>query len=1617
MSEPRQQGVGSSGASSVSGDAPRGSEQQRIEELVQAAWAGTLSGHERPEETLKATPELMATVAAARVAAVAPQRAMTDVALEATIAPGADRPSPADAHTDATLAAPVARPVRPAQPVSPENATGAALPATVASPQLTLRAGRIVFPPGFDGRCPVASAAGEEAEFEVLRLIGRGGMGVVYAALQGSLRREVALKMVLQEHARTPGAAQRFLHEALVTGDLDHPNIVPVHNLGRDTEGNLYLAMKLVRGTPWDRLLHANARDPAEAARSLRGHLEILLKVCDAMAFAHTRGIVHRDLKPENVMVGDFGEVLVMDWGIALDVSERPGGGGKAEHKSMARGPAGTPRYMAPELALADMARIGPRSDVYLLGAILYEILTGEPPHRGDQVHEVLLRAARGEVELPEQRAAARSIPRELSRITMRALAPDPELRYPDVASFVQALRDYLAHEESLRLAEEGDRALETLQGAAALGLGERYAAYTEALGRYGQALYLWGDNERAALGQARAAAAYAEEALARGDVGLAAVQLGVLERNPHAEARQVTAIRAAVERRSASRLRSATAALVVAVLVGMIWVSRAAWQGWEEEKRHLVEQRSERGQQVAAAFSAARDSDRAELGHLRHRLGGGKFEALADQRDVVDDVLWAEQLLLWTQGRWEELWDSLCAAPEVGEYAIAVRGQVLARPTLFSAPMVAWLKSTEGVAGTVLCRGFAEALRTGVSPEVVERAATLIGRVFAAQTPGAPARREARYSGSPPHWLPGVEERKELRERRRAMLVRVALYGVALTAARERGDQAAAQALESRLPPFRLASIPFGPVATGPAAAAPKLLRGMGGEWTALEPAMGGLRWRSLPWGRNKTVFTGLGVSDGSVLMAGEGQVVRLGGERGEVLARMELGGQVMLQWPDPLDAARLVVTVLTDRQRGYVEELGFRDGRPQQPLLPGEQLVSATLDGVNVLRGRLRQAALSELGIKPEDLPEPSGGEQSRTAREDPRRAAVDQRVLAGLRVSLERDPHNPDLWLAVLALLPEDAPPAEREALVQGMVETAATLFPWGAVRLGVNLERRGFVAAADQVYDRAARRFLELGGNADIAAALIGNPLLLLRQLGGEHFRAGRIDRALSLVETGRRFATYAEGDNRFYHLYARWLEKNDRRAEVARIAPRVAESEVAGGVFLLPASFILGVDVLLFVVLLCPALLFAVVLRAWRRARVAQRADLHARGMRTRWERIIAFATHPVDRLGCVFLAYAPRSERLAIFAIGAVFLTAVAFIAGSIRTIGEIAAVPVYVANGHPGNGGFLRYVEERIREGRGGTAALRLWAEGQWARGNLPVARTVLARILTEQPDDPVARNNLAVLDEEAGHIEAARAGYARVEGHSPGAEGAVARYNQARLAGKVAPRDKALAALAWRDRLHAEHSGPLRPLWARAGYRDLIVVLIGLDSVVARSWSAFVGLLNGKFGAIGEVLGGVSSDAPASHLGTLLIDAGGYSAMFFGLLALFALPFSVRPVVPSPSLETRGRRLGRRLVTLLSLLVPGLHDLVRGWAGLGALQLLLIAVCWGARNTLLDGGLLGNIAQVNVNQGYFPGVSEVRYPELAWVGYLATGLLILLFVVNVPLTYRRLRAVPVSR
>ncbi len=251
--------------------------------------------------------------------------------------------------------------------------------------------------------------------YEIGAEIAKGGMGAVLSARQPAIRRQVAMKVMLRH--TSPRDRMRFIEEAQVTGQLEHPNIVPVHELGLDAHGQPFYTMKLVKGITFKKILDLLEQGVAEtvAKYPLPALLTVFQKVCDALAFAHSKGVIHRDLKPANLMVGKYGEVLVMDWGLAKVIgaeTNRPGapsleasliGSARQEQagafSTMDGSVMGTPQYMSPEQANGEVATLDPRSDIYSLGAILYHLLALRPPVSGRRAAEIVEKVARGEIE------------------------------------------------------------------------------------------------------------------------------------------------------------------------------------------------------------------------------------------------------------------------------------------------------------------------------------------------------------------------------------------------------------------------------------------------------------------------------------------------------------------------------------------------------------------------------------------------------------------------------------------------------------------------------------------------------------------------------------------------------------------------------------------------------------------------------------------------------------------------------------------------------------------------------------------------------------------------------------------------------------------------------------------------------------------------------------------------------------------------------------------------------------------------------------------------------------------------------------------------------------------
>ncbi len=470
--------------------------------------------------------------------------------------------------------------------------------------------------------------------------IGAGGQGAVYKAVQTSLRRIVALKRPegrLAGPTATPTEDTRrsmtFFQEALTIALLDHPNIVQVYDIGEDASGNPYLAMKLVRGRVWSDVLSEEARS-LPATEFLARHIPILLSVAQAVAFAHSRGVVHRDLNPTQIMVGEFGEVYVMDWGLAvswrpdlLDASKNEIADAlgmtpdaianyAAPPLDRASAPAGTRAWMAPEQTLPTALEVGPWTDTYLLGGMLYHLLTLTVPHpRNADTGE----RTSGPVDRASVRAPHRPVPRDLEELCSRAMAHRPADRLPDVREFVRELQAHLTgshrRSEASRLVDAAKGRVGALDEASYEGL----SAVERDLTR---AIELDPDHAEAASLRDAVRTRQATAALTHGDLVLAkSVASQLPEAHPESIRLKGQIAEAVARRARQSRIQRVAVASTVALLIlasGLaafagISSSRAAG----ESARALLAARDKQAAEDTANLLRRIDRQRREEGEL----------------------------------------------------------------------------------------------------------------------------------------------------------------------------------------------------------------------------------------------------------------------------------------------------------------------------------------------------------------------------------------------------------------------------------------------------------------------------------------------------------------------------------------------------------------------------------------------------------------------------------------------------------------------------------------------------------------------------------------------------------------------------------------------------------------------------------------------------------------------------------------------------------------------------------------------------------------------------------------------------------------------------------------
>ncbi|MEM9069393.1 MAG: serine/threonine-protein kinase [Myxococcota bacterium] len=409
---------------------------------------------------------------------------------------------------------------------------------------------------------------------EVLDRIGSGGMAVVHRARQAKLDRDVAIKTIAEEHINSE-TARRLLREARITGRLEHPNIVPVHDILLDPSGAPQIILKRIEGDTWSTLL----RDPERAQRLaspkelVDWHLGVLITLCQVLSFAHSRGVLHRDLKPDNVMIGRFGETYLLDWGIAVDLKAATAEASPGESEV-----AGTVAYMAPEQLQGDVALLGPWTDTYLLGATLFHVLTGRPPFPSVTLAD-RLRAPNALPEIPA------SLSSPLRAILERCLDPDPTTRMIHPRELREALETMLRRRDASRIVDRATKQLLLAQAARKEGDGvEAERAAIAAEFGFRAALDVWPQSEAAIEGASTLATERIEYALSEGQPEFAARVLASFDAAPTELRRRVER---ALQRHASEADRLRTIAYHADRFVGigfrrlLVLIFGTIWIGW----------------------------------------------------------------------------------------------------------------------------------------------------------------------------------------------------------------------------------------------------------------------------------------------------------------------------------------------------------------------------------------------------------------------------------------------------------------------------------------------------------------------------------------------------------------------------------------------------------------------------------------------------------------------------------------------------------------------------------------------------------------------------------------------------------------------------------------------------------------------------------------------------------------------------------------------------------------------------------------------------------------------------------------------------------------------------
>lgn len=487
------------------------------------------------------------------------------------------REAPPDRSQDAAFAERLQRTIRQ---LTEHDAT---LRATIAArPQATIEPRSSPTEMGAALSLFAARGALASSVLETQEELGRGGMGAVHRAQELLMGRSVAVKTLLPQMTDERHAV-KLLREAWVTGVLEHPNIVPIYTIAQTEEGRPVIVMRHIEGERWSRLMHdeQQVRQRFGAHDLLEWNLRVLMHVCNAVDYAHSRGILHRDLKADNIMIGAFGQVYLVDWGVAACLERDPSG--RLPSLEPDEGMVGTPRYMAPEMLGGHSQLQGPHTDVYLLGAILYQILHGTPPHRGGTLLEIVSSILTSRPRFSSEQPA-------LQKICQQAMAAEPAERHASAEALRRAVEECLRQRGSTRLSMEARQRLDVflaeLRREGRRDMTQLYRLFGECRFGFRAALDSWAGNQDAAAGLRAAQTQLVEVHLQQGDLQSAqallaevaeppaalCAKLERLKREQSAEEQRLEALRRVAEQHNPEVGRGTR--VIFVLVMGLVWAA-----------------------------------------------------------------------------------------------------------------------------------------------------------------------------------------------------------------------------------------------------------------------------------------------------------------------------------------------------------------------------------------------------------------------------------------------------------------------------------------------------------------------------------------------------------------------------------------------------------------------------------------------------------------------------------------------------------------------------------------------------------------------------------------------------------------------------------------------------------------------------------------------------------------------------------------------------------------------------------------------------------------------------------------------------------------------------------